>query len=347
MSGLILAINRLTWKMKTPNMLRLRDRALLSPDINFKVDGVISALKICLAGLIFVAIYNKLSVIEFIGFMAVLFVSVYFWQIRTTEKFFGSTDVERIKSERIKLRRLHKQAELDRERASGQLVMANELRHSYENKYLTAIEKLKNEYIKLDQLRTEAETNLQKAKNERELAEQIKSENQFRNSESQRLSDLLSQTEQELQKTRSELHYLKEQKNNNKLFSAEEMIKIQSEYLKVEQLRRIAEEELNIAKAERKRAMEMFKRAEDELARSSFNTGLLDNNSNNPYEILGVHPSDSIETIREVYKKLICIYHPDKHGSLNILSKKQKNDLMAKINVSYDIVSKQQKVKFN
>lgn len=38
-------------------------------------------------------------------------------------------------------------------------------------------------------------------------------------------------------------------------------------------------------------------------------------NSNNPYEILGVYPNESLDAIKSKYKKLCKLYHPDIAGS--------------------------------
>ena len=59
----------------------------------------------------------------------------------------------------------------------------------------------------------------------------------------------------------------------------------------------------------------------------------------NPYNVLGVHENDSLETIKQVYRKLVQIYHPDKHMRTNRLSREQKNDLLARINAAYDWIS--------
>ena len=63
---------------------------------------------------------------------------------------------------------------------------------------------------------------------------------------------------------------------------------------------------------------------------------LSDNEINNPYEVLGVHKKDSLATIKEVYKKLIDIYNPDKHQTADDLSLDQKKELSARINTAYE-----------
>lgn len=59
-----------------------------------------------------------------------------------------------------------------------------------------------------------------------------------------------------------------------------------------------------------------------------------------PYAILGVHRTDSLEKIKEVYRNLVKTYHPDKHPDVDDNSKKQKSDLLAKINESYNWILK-------
>jgi hypothetical protein len=54
-----------------------------------------------------------------------------------------------------------------------------------------------------------------------------------------------------------------------------------------------------------------------------------------PFEILGVHRTDSIDTIHRAYRAIVAIYHPDKHGSATEDSRKQKNNHLASINAAY------------
>jgi Ca2+/Na+ antiporter len=343
MSGLILALNRITYKI--PMILRIKESNLLKLDTSFKVNAVISSLKITIAGMVIAVLYNRLHIIEFIGFVTALNIIIYLWLV------FTSADIEKIKSERIKIRRLHKQAELDRERARAQLRTVEELKYSYENKYMHESENIKIEYLKMDKLKRQTEVELQRLKKERSLIEELRPETNIKNTvdtrdyiklqtENYRLQGLILQAEQQLQKTDAELKYIKDQHTDSKNIIASESAKIQAEYLKVEELKRMASDEIVAANVKRKAAMELFKKAEEKLSQANL-TASNKHTSHNPYEILGVHPSDSNETIREIYKKLICIYHPDKHENLNLLSKKQKNDFMAKINSSYDLVTKQ------
>lgn len=64
----------------------------------------------------------------------------------------------------------------------------------------------------------------------------------------------------------------------------------------------------------------------------------------NPYETLGVHQNDSWETIDNVYKNLIDIYHPDRGSEATHLSVEQKRELTAQINAAYDWLKKYHKI---
>ncbi len=59
----------------------------------------------------------------------------------------------------------------------------------------------------------------------------------------------------------------------------------------------------------------------------------------NPYEILGVTPSDSDETIKKAYRELVKKYHPDKYKD-NPLEDLAKEKLQ-KINQAYDTITKE------
>lgn len=73
-------------------------------------------------------------------------------------------------------------------------------------------------------------------------------------------------------------------------------------------------------------------------------TRQVEQNTTNPYEILGVHKSDSLETIDSVYRKLIDIHHPDRHSEANHLSIDQKRELTAKIDAAYHWLIKYHKI---
>ena len=64
----------------------------------------------------------------------------------------------------------------------------------------------------------------------------------------------------------------------------------------------------------------------------------------NPYETLGVRKNDSWETIDNVYKNLIDIYHPDRDSEATHLSVEQKRELTAQINAAYDWLKKYHKI---
>ena len=59
----------------------------------------------------------------------------------------------------------------------------------------------------------------------------------------------------------------------------------------------------------------------------------------NPYEILGVNPSDSDETIKKAYRELVKKYHPDKYKD-NPLEELAKEKLQ-EINRAYDQINKE------
>jgi hypothetical protein len=122
--------------------------------------------------------------------------------------------------------------------------------------------------------------------------------------------------------------------------SDKEAQKIRDEYLKAEELRRQAEMDRKKAMSEREIAEELRRKAEEEWENIRSKMGSLNDEMKNPYVILGVHENDSLEIIREVYRKLVQIYHPDKHGGADDLSRKQKNELMSRINASYEWILK-------
>jgi curved DNA-binding protein CbpA len=54
------------------------------------------------------------------------------------------------------------------------------------------------------------------------------------------------------------------------------------------------------------------------------------------FDILGVSPSDSLESIRSAYRKLILKYHPDKHPGISIQERKSLEERLLKIKQSFD-----------
>lgn len=130
---------------------------------------------------------------------------------------------------------------------------------------------------------------------------------------------------------------------NYRVITDEEADIIRNEYLKAEGIRKQAELERDKAKTEREIAEELRRKAQEEWERIKAKISTSTEDMKNPYQILGVHESDSLQTIKEIYRKLVTIYHPDKFGSINLLSKKQKNEHMAKINASYEWVLKHHK----
>lgn len=117
----------------------------------------------------------------------------------------------------------------------------------------------------------------------------------------------------------------------------EEAEMIRLDYQKIQELKQEAEEERNKARTAREHAEHLRKKAEQEWEAVKNRMG---EDLDDPYTILGVHKTDSLATIKGVYKKLVAIYHPDTYQKASDISKKQKNELMAKINVSYEWILK-------
>ncbi len=65
----------------------------------------------------------------------------------------------------------------------------------------------------------------------------------------------------------------------------------------------------------------------------------------NPYEILGVTPSDNDETIKKAYRELVKKYHPDKYKD-NPLEDLAKEKLQ-EINRAYDTITKERAARGN
>lgn len=61
--------------------------------------------------------------------------------------------------------------------------------------------------------------------------------------------------------------------------------------------------------------------------------------SNDDYVVLGVSPNDDFDTIKSKYRKLVFKYHPDK----NYEEYDKHNEILQKINVSYEYLKKNHK----
>lgn len=120
---------------------------------------------------------------------------------------------------------------------------------------------------------------------------------------------------------------------------SEDFEKIRSEYFKAERLKREAEADREKARFARQEAEEIRQKAFEEWEKIRKNLNAPKDDMENPYNVLGVHANDSFDTIKEVYRKLVQIYHPDKHMRTNRLSIKQKNDLLSRINAAYDWIA--------
>ena len=123
-------------------------------------------------------------------------------------------------------------------------------------------------------------------------------------------------------------------KKEDKIFE-DEYQEIQAEVLEADDLIKQAKLEKEEARKEREKAEELMRIASDEWDHKRKKIHVPNNKMRNPYEVLGVHKNDSLDTIKEVYKKLIAIYHPDKHGAVSDLSQEQKKELSAQIEAAY------------
>jgi DnaJ-domain-containing protein 1 len=131
----------------------------------------------------------------------------------------------------------------------------------------------------------------------------------------------------------------KMKKKEDKIFK-DEYQEIQAEILEADDLIRQAKLEKEEARKERKKAEELMRIAIEEWDHIRKKMHASHNEMRNPYEVLGVHRNDSFDTIKEVYRKLITIYHPVKHGAVDDLSQEPKKELSAQIKAAYDWVLK-------
>lgn len=56
----------------------------------------------------------------------------------------------------------------------------------------------------------------------------------------------------------------------------------------------------------------------------------------NPYEVLGVNPTDDEETIKKAYRELVKKYHPDKYVNNPLADLAAEK--MKEINKAYDMI---------
>lgn len=123
-------------------------------------------------------------------------------------------------------------------------------------------------------------------------------------------------------------------KKEDKLFK-DEYQEIQAEVLEADELIKQAKLEKEKARKERKKAEELMRIASEEWINIRKRKYLSPNEIRNPYEVLGVHKNDSFDTIKEVYRELIAIYHPVKLGTVDDLSREQKKELNKQIKAAY------------
>ena len=128
---------------------------------------------------------------------------------------------------------------------------------------------------------------------------------------------------------------MKKKKDN---ISEDEYEEIRAEIIEVDALMKQARLEKEEASKEREKAEELMRIATEERDRLRTTMCASQNESRSPYDILGVHKNDSLDSIRKVYEKLIAIYHPDKHVATDELSREQKKELSQQIKTAYDWV---------
>ncbi len=216
-------------------------------------------------------------------------------QVRIESEAKQKEEMERLVETYNTLTEVYKETEQQSRMAQKEFDTARTIRHKSEIQQREELKRLVEEYYSLTELYKKVEKESVEARTERETAEYIR---------------LKAETmQQEEVKKLSTLY----QHLNELLQKAEtDRTKAENEYLKAEKIRRELEDELEWT---RSRVPEDYRA--------------------DAYDVLGVYKDDSLAVIKDTYKKLIRIYHPDKHPNLNELSLKQKTDHIARINASY------------
>jgi DnaJ-domain-containing protein 1 len=143
-------------------------------------------------------------------------------------------------------------------------------------------------------------------------------------------------------------------KKSDKARERKDFEKIQSEYLKAERIKKEAEVEKRKAKIareeaetdrkkarlERENAERIRQDASNEREKAKKNVNESKDEMEDPYSVLGVDKTDSLETIKYVYRNLIKIYHPDRYDQYNISLKQQRSNKTRKINIAYEWIKK-------
>lgn len=107
------------------------------------------------------------------------------------------------------------------------------------------------------------------------------------------------------------------------------------EYAKAAEPGTQAEEETT-AKREREEAAEPAPTASTAPGRSGGKPSDRESGVASPYIILGVHESDTLEAITDVYAGLATVYAPDKNSGVNEYSKARKAEQLEKIKSAYE-----------
>lgn len=124
-------------------------------------------------------------------------------------------------------------------------------------------------------------------------------------------------------------------KKENKMFK-DEYQEIQAEIFDAENIIHQTKFKKLEARKERGISEELMSMPAEEWDQIREKIYISDNEIRTPYEVLGVHKNDSLDTIKEVYKKLIDIYNPDKYQTADDLSLDQKKEMGARINAAYE-----------